>query len=341
MSSRIRSTFARALAAGGVIAIALSGCAGGVDEADSAGDGPGADASMEADMLTAPAASAITALDIDEIAGVVRIATASGVLEAALPVAPADDEAEAAEGEAPEADAPEGDAVEESTAPVAPQLLGDRVDQVKSYERLGTRILVSGHPVDDSAEDHLGLWEADVETGEWQPLALTGEVDFHAMASAGVTPADGVLAAADAVTGSIFYSPDGGASWQTGAELESTSLAFTADASVLLAVTPDGLQASTDRGQTFAAVEDAPELTLLATPPVGSKTWRIVGVTATGELWRSTDGLTWEQVGELPFAPVALAIGATEGAVYAATEDAVSVTTDGGVTLSPIVELAP
>lgn len=339
MSSRIRSTFARALAAGGVIAIALSGCAAGVDGADSASDGPGADASMEADMLTAPAASAITALDIDEIAGVVRIATAIGVLEAALPVAPAEDEAEAAEGAAPEAGAPDADAVEESTAPATPQLLGDRVDQVKSYERLGTRILVSGHPVDESDEEHLGLWEADVETGEWQPLALTGEVDFHAMAGAGVTPADGVLAAA-AVTGSIFYSPDGGESWQTGAELESTSLAFTADAGVLLAVTADGLQASTDRGQTFAAVEGAPDLTLLATPPVGSKAWRIVGVTATGELWRSTDGLTWEQIGALPFAPDALAIGATEGAIYAATDDAVSVTTDGGVTLSPIVELA-
>lgn len=292
-------------------------------------------------MLTAPAASAITALDIDELAGVVRIATASGVLEAPLPVEPADEGAEPAEGEEVAADEPTVEAAEEPATPATPQLLGDRVDQVKSYERLGTRILVSGHPVDDSDEEHLGLWEADVETGEWQPLALTGEVDFHAMASAGVTPADGVLAAADAVTGSIFYSPDGGASWQTGAELESTSLAFTADAGVLLAVTPNGLQASTDRGQTFAAVEDAPELTLLATPPVGSKTWRIVGVTATGELWRSTDGLTWEQVGELPFTPVALAIGATEGAVYAATEDAVSVTVDGGVTLSPIVELAP
>ncbi len=338
MTSRNWSTFARACAAGSVVALALAGCASGADGADSAVTAPGAESSMEADMLTAPAVPTITALDIDEIAGVVRIATASGVLEAPLPATPAEQpgEGEQADGAEPaEAD------VAETPVAVSPQLLGDRVDQVKSYERLGTRILVSGHPVDDTDDEHLGLWEADAETGEWQPLALTGEVDFHAMASAGVTPADGVIAAADSVTGAIFFSPDGGESWQSGAELDASALAFTSDAGVLLAVTPTGLQASTDRGQSFAAVDNAPELTLVATPPVGSKNWRILGATATGELWRSVDGLTWEQVGELAFAPVAIAIGASDGAIYVATETAVSVTTDGGITLTAVVDIMP
>lgn len=319
MTSRNWSTFACACAAAGVVVLALAGCAADGEEAadgvDASSSAPGADASIEADSLNAPASSVITALDIDEVAGVVRIATAAGVLEAPLPVE-------------------EGETVSDV------EVLGERVDEVKSYERLGTRILVSGHPVDDEADvEHLGLWQADTETGEWQPLALEGEVDFHAMASAGATPADGVIAAADTVSGTIYFSPDGGESWQTAATLDASALAFTADASTLLAVTPEGVQASSDRGQTFEPVEGAPELVMLATPPVGTSEWRIVGVTDTGELWSTVDGVEWQAIGAFTIEPSAIALGKSPDAVYAVTPESVVVTTDGGGSLTVLVTL--
>ncbi|HET8957385.1 MAG TPA: hypothetical protein VFM95_02900 [Microcella sp.] len=320
MTSRNWSTFARACAAAGVVVLALAGCAAdgeeAADGADATTTAPGGEASMDAELLESSSADGqFTALDIDELAGVVRIATAAGVREAPLPT-------------------------EEGETVGGTDLLGERVAEVKSYERLGTRILVSGHPADDEADDaHLGLWEIDTESGEWQPLAFEGDVDFHAIASAGATPADGVLAAADSVTGSIYYSPDGGLSWQTAASLDASALAFTADASTLFAVTPDGLQASADRGQTFAPVEGAPELVMLATPPVGTSEWRIVGVTQSGELWRTIDGVEWQPIGALTIEPSAIALGKSPDAVYAVTPESVVVTTDGGQTLTVLVTL--
>lgn len=314
MKSRNRYTFRTVLAVGGVLAIALSACAVGA-ETDATSSTPEAASSAGVDMLAAPAERTIAALDIDEAAGVVRIATSEGVIEASLPV---------------------------TNEPVTrTEIVGDRVDDVKSYERLGARILVSGHPVDeDSDDEHLGLWQIDAETGEWQPLAFSGEVDFHTMASAGPTPADGVIAAADSVSGTLYYSPDGGESWQQGAAIDATALAFTQDASALLAITPDGVRVSADRGQTFGPIEGAPTLQLLATPPVGTTPWRIVGATATGELWTTTNGIEWQQIGALSEVPSAIALGKSPDEVYAATPEGVFVTADAGATLSLVVDLA-
>ncbi|BAU31125.1 BNR/Asp-box repeat-containing protein [Microcella alkaliphila] len=310
----------RAAALLGAAALLLSGCATAISE--------GADAPVQADVAAAPEqASApeqadvlptrIAALDIDETAGVIRVATDRGIYVATLPDT-------------------DTDTVARSTT-----LLGDRIDDVKSYQRLGARVLISGHPNDPevSADERLGLWVGDTESGEWAPFALTGEVDFHAITAAGPTAADAIIAAADTVSNTLFYSPDGGESWQKGAVIGATSLAFTSDGSTLVAVTPVGLKVSTDRGRTFLEPEAAPALQLVATPPVGTKEWRIVGVDSAGALWSSTDGDRWQQFGALAAVPADLALGKSGEVIYVATADGVFVSNDGGETLTLMVTL--
>lgn len=310
----------RATALLAAAALLLSGCATAISD--------GADAPVQADVAAAPEqASApeqadvlptrIAALDIDETAGVIRVATDRGIYVATLPDTDTD------------------------TAARSTTLLGDRVDDVKSYQRLGARVLISGHPNDPevSADERLGLWVGDTESGEWAPFALTGEVDFHAITAAGSTAVDAIIAAADTVSNSLFYSPDGGESWQKGAVIGATSLAFTSDGSALVAVTPVGLKVSTDRGRAFVEPEAAPALQLVATPPVGTKEWRIVGVDSAGALWSSTDGERWQQFGALAAVPAALALGTSGEAIYVATADGVFVSSDGGETLTLLVTL--
>lgn len=299
-------------------ALLLAGCAPAADVA--------ADAPAQADMAAAPGATAqpedaavaptrIAALDIDETAGVIRVATDRGVYVAALP--------------------------DTDTAARSTTVLGDREDNIKAYQRLGTRVLISGHPgeLDSDAEERLGLWIGDADSGEWAPFALAGEVDFHAITAAGPTAADAIIAAADTVSNSLYYSPDGGESWQKGAVIGATALAFTSDGSNLVAVTPVGIKVSPDRGRTFVEPESVPALQLVATPPVGTKDWRIVGVDAAGALWSSTDGERWQQFGALSVVPAALALGKSGEVIYVATVDGVYVSNDGGETLTLMVEL--
>lgn len=304
-----------------VSALALTGCAASTTDS-TMGSTQNGTASPEASDSGDEAADStgierVHALDIDTGAGVLRLATSAGVLVAPLPV---------------------------TDEPVArTTLLGDRTDSVMAYVRVGDRILVSGHPAAEEGEDpeleNLGVWEAAADTGEWQVIALDGEVDFHTMTAAGSTAADAVVAGLDAATTTIYLSPDAGLSWQTGDVIGATSLAFTEGGATLIAATSVGLFASADRGRSFTAVEDAPALTLLATPPVGAKEWRIVGVDATGNLFESTDGLEWEQIGVTPVYPEALALSTDPDAIYLATSSGVSVTTDNGETFLTLLQL--
>jgi hypothetical protein len=302
-----------------IAALALASCAGGsenaVDAAVHTDISSGASPSAASSEQASESPTRITTLDIDETAGVIRIATDRGVFVAPLP---------------------EGDVPVRVIAP-----LGERSDEIKAYQRLGTRVLISGHPSanDPEAGERLGLWLGDAETGEWQPFALAGEVDFHSIAAAGPSPADAIIAAADTVTNTVFYSPDGGESWQKGGIVGATSLAFTADGSALVAATPVGVKVSTDRGRKFADAEDSPALQLLATPPIGTRDWRIVGVDAAGVLWSSTNGTEWRQFGEFAAIPAAIALGKSGEVVYVATPDGVFVSNDGGATLTLMLEL--
>ncbi|MFN3708607.1 WD40/YVTN/BNR-like repeat-containing protein [Microcella sp.] len=317
MTPHILRARLRAVALLGAATMALTGCATSSTEA--------ADAPVQADVAAAPDATVapeeavaptrVSALDIDEGAGVIRLATDRGVYVAALP--------------------------DTDTAARSTTVLGDRTDDIKAYQRVGARLLISGHPHDPaaSADERLGLWVGDASSGEWQPFALAGEVDFHAITAAGPTPADAIIAAADTASNSLYYSPDGGESWQKGAVIGATSLAFTSDGSTLVAVTPVGVKVSTDRGRTFVEPEAAPALQLVATPPVGTKDWRIVGVDSAGALWRSSDGDRWEQFGALAVVPAALALGKSGEVIYVATTEGVFVSNDGGETLTLMVEL--
>lgn len=304
-------------------ALALTGCATATTDstmgtADAEGASPEARDSADETSAT-PGIERINALDIDTGAGVLRLATPTGVLVAPLPV---------------------------TDEPVArTTLLGERADNVMAYVRLGDRLLVSGHPSVPEGEEpdleNLGVWEASAATGEWQVIALDGEVDFHTMTAAGSTAADAIVAGLDAASSTIYVSPDAGLSWQTGHVIGATSLAFTANGATLVAATSVGVFASTDRGRTFTVIEEAPALTLMATPPVGAKEWRIVGIDATGNLFESTDGLEWEQIGITPVYPDALALSTDPEAIYVATAGGVSVTTDNGETFTSLLQLTP
>ena len=167
-------------------------------------------------------------------------------------------------------------------------------------------LYASGHPgPSSSAPNPLGLIDSTDGGRTWTPKSLTGEVDFHALATDGE-----LLIGFDGVTG-LLTSTDGGVTWSAGAALAAAALAVT-EAGVW-ATTTDGLQHSTDGGRTFTLVPDAPPLTLLSAGKDGS----LWGIDIDGLAWRSRTGQTWEQHAVIGPAEAVLAIDFDSA--YAAT----------------------
>lgn len=165
------------------------------------------------------------------------------------------------------------------------------------------RWFASGHPGHDSdAPDPLGLIDS-VDGGEsWSSVSRSGVSDFHVLAAnqRTVVGSDGQP--------KLQVSTDAGRTWQLGAELAPTSLAFTGDD--LLAATEAGLQSSPNNGRTFAAVDGAPSLVLLSAS--GGALW---GVDQLRNVWRSTNGGDdWSQVGRAPGDAAAIAAVDSESA---------------------------
>ncbi len=73
------------------------------------------------------------------------------------------------------------------------------------------------------------------------------------------------------------------------------------------AATPDGLMHSTDRGNTFSPLPDAPPLTWLSAGRDGSL-WAIDVANAA---WRSEDGSTWTKHAQLPAVEAVAALDAS------------------------------
>lgn len=145
-----------------------------------------------------------------------------------------------------------------------------------------SRLISSGHPGPGSdMPDPLGLMSSSDGGLSWVSQSLAGEIDFHALATDGE-----LIAGFDGVRG-IRLSHDGGKTWTDGAVIAAAALAMTPAA--MWATTEDGLQRSTDGGQTFSVVPDAPVLRILAAGADGS----LWGVDLEGYAWRSKDGSSW------------------------------------------------
>lgn len=188
-------------------------------------------------------------------------------------------------------------------------------------------VLASGHPgaqVDDVfVAPNVGLIGLDGE--EWASISLSGEVDFHALTAS----ADGAaVAGLPSGETAVLASGDGGATWQRGAQLEARDLVFTDDGG-LVATTADGLMRSTDGGATFAAVEDAPLLVLIAADADG-----FVGVDAEGAVVRSgTDG--WQTLGATEGAAAAIAVA--DGMLAVVDDRGLVISRDDGDTWEVLV----
>lgn len=151
------------------------------------------------------------------------------------------------------------------------------------------RLISSGHPgLGSQFPNPLGLIRSDDGGQSWESVSLTGEIDFHAMATTG-----DYIVGFDGVTG-IVTSTDGGVTWTSGPAMAAAALAAVGDD--VWATTADGVMLSNDRGATFSVLPGAPRLRLV-TAASDDSLW---GLDVDGIAWRSLDGRDWKQVTQLP-----------------------------------------
>jgi hypothetical protein len=173
----------------------------------------------------------------------------------------------------------------------------------------GTDELVSsGHPGTGSdLPNPLGLIASDDGGTTWEAVSLTGEVDFHALATDG-----DLLVGFDGRVG-LLVSTDDGATFTSGAQIAPAALAITPDG--VWATTAQGVQRSTDGGATFTPIAGAPRLVLISAGTDAS----LWGVDTDGAAWRSPDGTTWEKRGQVGTVEALAALDHTTA--YAVTAD--------------------
>lgn len=171
---------------------------------------------------------------------------------------------------------------------------------------IGDDLLASGHPGSRTPSEwgspNLGILRSEDGAANWEPVAFTGEKDFHSLAAG----TDGTVYGLASDSSDVMVSHDGGVRWQrTGGSV--AAFAITVDATGrLVATTPDGPVASTDSGVTFAPLPDAPLLVLVAASPDGQ---RLAGVDAEQRLWTATaGGIEWRGAGAGHGAVQAIAI---------------------------------
>lgn len=183
----------------------------------------------------------------------------------------------------------------------------------------------SGHPGPGSdLPNPLGLIKSSDGGKTWEPLSRQGESDFHAL----TTTKSGILA----FDGELRTSPDG-KTWKTvAAGFAPAALAGHPDGDTVLATTREGVQRSTDGGNTWTLQKPSPVIQFAAFPHPAEA----VGVEPNGTVHHSSDaGATWARKGRID--GQVLAIAAVKGAdgnpwVWAATAEGVLVSTDGGAT---------
>ncbi len=183
----------------------------------------------------------------------------------------------------------------------------------------------SGHPGPGTdMPNPVGLIESVDGGRSWSALSREGVSDFHALA----TWKDGVMAVGDGLERS-----DDLTSWQLVDGPPGVFDLASVDGRTVLATTEEGLQRSTDAGQTWQLVPQAPRLAFVEF--VDSS--RVFGVTPEGDVAVSSDaGATWEQQA-MAGPPLALAATASGGVeqVLVLTEEGVQTSSDGGESFRP------
>ena len=208
----------------------------------------------------------------------------------------------------------------------APEQVAGRTQDFMGFTVVGPdHFLGSGHPApeDTSQPPNLGLIES-TDAGEtWQSLSLSGEVDFHALEA----KHDRVYGF-DSQTGRIMVSADR-KTWDQRGQLPLADIAVAPeDPNVVLATTEEGVQRSTDGGDTFAPIAKSPALFFLDWPAKD----RLVGVAADGRVHLSDDGgSSWSEGGSVTGGPQAILVHG-DSDVYVATDQAIYRSTDNGKT---------
>lgn len=192
--------------------------------------------------------------------------------------------------------------------------------------------LGSGHPAPGGdAPSNRGLIESTDAGRTWNPVSLSGEADFHALAYN-----DGTVYGYDGTIGALRVSPDG-EKWDTRAEIAALDIAVDPqNPDAVLATTQDGVARSSDGGTSFSPGR-GPVLAFLSWGAPEA----LYGITPNGELMLSADGgKTWEKTGTVPGgSPQALT--AVDGKrVLAATQDGVYESRDGGKTFTKLLDIA-
>lgn len=180
------------------------------------------------------------------------------------------------------------------------------------------RFYGSGHPdvagIRRGEPGLLGLIESTDGGVTWDSVSLSGEVDFHGLATA-----HDQLYGWDSTSGRFLVSSDG-ETWDTRSTVDLYSFAVDPeDADHVVGASPDGLLDSTDGGRTWQAT-DGPDVVTLS----WAETSGLWGVTADGTTYSGgVDGTDWREAGPLPGPPQALL--ADDDVLYAASDE-------GGVT---------
>ena len=174
--------------------------------------------------------------------------------------------------------------------------LGSRVGRY-GFDAMGLTsiagdLLASGHPGTSTPTElgtgNLGIIRSSDNGDTWNPVAFTGEKDFHALAAG----PSGTLYGQATGNSVLLASTDRGVTWApTGATLLVFGLVVDATGRII-ATTPEGPQVSTDEGASFAPLSDAPNLYPIAASPDHQ---RLSGVDNEGVIWSTTTNDTsWQ-----------------------------------------------